>query len=165
MWISSYVISSGFSMAIKELWANKLRSTLSLIGVSFGIVCIISVLAIVGSLKKNIKDGFSEMGANTIYIEKWPYSSDDSYPWWKYSKRPHPSYNEINLIKERSSYASKIAFVLPNNSNVLFESNIVTGINCYGVTNQFSQIEHVIIQSGRFISELDFTSYLKLMRK
>ena len=56
-----------FTESVKFAWdaliKNKLRTLLSLLGISIGIFCIITVLAAVDSLKKNIDDDLAEMGA------------------------------------------------------------------------------------------------------
>ena len=65
------IISSSFKMALGELWKNKLRTFLSLFGITIGIFCIIGVLATVNSLEHNIQSEIKSMGTNTIYIDKW----------------------------------------------------------------------------------------------
>lgn len=151
-----YVIWNSFIMALQELWANKLRSTLSLVGVSFGILCIIGVLATVDSLEHNIKDGLKSVGSNTVYVEKWPWDGGNDYPWWKYAKRPDTNFDEMRPIKERSEYASAVAFVIDNASNVTYDENILTGITWYGVTDEFNQIQEILINAGRYISAPEF---------
>ena len=96
---------------------NKLRTSLSLIGISFGIFCIIGVLATVNSLQTNIQNQIKSLGSNTIYIDKWQYFHDGpDYPWWKFVNRPEPAFDEVKLIKERSSLAKNVAFLINQSS-------------------------------------------------
>jgi len=95
---------------MQELMVNKLRTSLSLIGISFGIFCIIGVLATVNSLEMNIQNQIKSLGTNTIYIDKWDYTGGPDYPWWKFVNRPAPKFEEVDFIKERSQLASKVAF-------------------------------------------------------
>src|ERR671921_2016613 len=93
------ILSSSFKMALQELAKNKLRTFLSLFGVTIGIFCIISVLATVNSLEQNIQSEIKTLGTNTIYIDKWEYNaSGPDYPWWKYVSRPYPKYDEVTEI-------------------------------------------------------------------
>src|SRR5919205_1068640 len=97
------IISSSFRLAMQELWKNKLRTFLSLFGITIGIFCIIGVLATVRSLETNIQNEVKSLGTNTIYIDKWEWSGGGpDYPWWKYAKRPSPKFEEIQQIKERT---------------------------------------------------------------
>src|SRR3954468_2340543 len=89
------IASSSFKIAMQELWKNKLRTFLSLFGVTIGIFCIIGVLATVNSLELNIQSEIKALGTNTIYIDKWEYGGGPDYPWWKYVKRPSPRIEEM----------------------------------------------------------------------
>ena len=52
---------------------NRLRTFLSLLGVTIGIVAIISVFTIVDALEKNVRDSVESLGENVVYIQKWPW--------------------------------------------------------------------------------------------
>jgi putative ABC transport system permease protein len=143
-------------MALDELRINKLRTFLSLFGVTIGIFCIIGVLATVESLKQNIQDGLKDLGTNTIYIQKWPCGGGNEFPWWKYMKRPEPKYEELKPIKERSNYAEAVAFMLFNNSNVEYKENILENVTWYGATEEFTSIQQVTVKGGRYISSSEF---------
>src|SRR6187402_1838315 len=103
-----YVFWNSLTMAMQELWANKLRSILSLVGVSFGILCIIGVLATVDSLEYSIKSGLKDLGSNTIYIQKWPWAGGGDAARWKFEKNRAADFEEAKPIKERSRYASAV---------------------------------------------------------
>lgn len=145
-------------MALQELRINKVRTFLSLFGVTIGIFCIIGVLATVQSLKKSVKDGLKDLGTNTIYVQKWPWGGGSDYPWWKYAKRPDPDYEEVKSIKDRSQYAEAVAFILFNQSNVEYKENILQNVTWYGVTEEYNQIQEVKIAYGRYISAAEFYS-------
>lgn len=67
------IITNSFGMAVQELWKNKLRTFLSLFGVTIGIFCIIGVLATVNSLQRNIQNEIESYGNNTMFIDKWEW--------------------------------------------------------------------------------------------
>ncbi len=57
-------------MALEELKHNKLRTFLSLFGITIGIFCIIGVLATIESLEAKVQGDLKKLGTNTIYITK-----------------------------------------------------------------------------------------------
>lgn len=152
------IVWNSLKMAIEELRTNKMRTFLSLFGVTIGIFCIIGVLATVQSLKQNIQDGLKDLGSNTVYIQKWPWGGGGDYPWWKYLKRPEPKYDEMKPIKTRSQYAENVAFLLFNSSNVEYKDNLLTNVTWYGATDEFNLIQEVKIGEGRYISSTEFTN-------
>ena len=88
-------------MALQEFRSNKLRTFLSLLGITFGIFCIISVLAVINSMKTTIQNDINALGSNSIFVDKWQYVNDGEYPWWRYYKRPTPKYHELKEIRDR----------------------------------------------------------------
>ncbi|HKG67461.1 MAG TPA: ABC transporter permease, partial [Segetibacter sp.] len=96
------------------------------------------------------------LGNNTIYIDKWDYGGGPDYPWWKFVKRPYPKYREMQAIKLRSSLASAVCYTMRNNGNIEYNDNILNGISCYGVTEDFNNVLTVNIEYGRYITEAEF---------
>ncbi|MFL5788339.1 MAG: ABC transporter permease [Flavisolibacter sp.] len=148
---------SSFKIAMQELRKNKLRTFLSLFGVTIGIFCIIGVLATVNSLEQNIQREIKSLGTNTIYIDKWDYSGGPDYPWWKYVKRPEPKYDEVQQIKDRTSTAEHVAFLLQSFSPVDYGDNSIENSIVYGITEEFPDIQPLEIQYGRPLSLYDYT--------
>ncbi len=152
------ILASSFRLTMQELKVNKLRTALSLIGISFGIFCIIGVLATVNSLEMNIQNQIKSLGSNTIYIDKWEYSGGPDYPWWKFVNRPVPKFDEIAAIKQRSQLASNLAFIINTNGNIEYNSYALQGVSFYGVSVEENDIQPVTIAYGRFISGNEFAS-------
>jgi putative ABC transport system permease protein len=150
------ILWNSFKMALQELKVNKLRTFLSLFGITIGIFCIIGVLATIDSLKAKIKTDLSSFGNNTIYIDKWDYSGGPEYPWWKFMKRPSMKIEEMDIIKKKSNLASNMAFFISTQSSFTQEENILKGVNIYGVTNEYKAVQSFNIGYGRYFSEADF---------
>jgi putative ABC transport system permease protein len=150
------VVQSSFKIALAEMAKAKLRTFLSLFGITIGIFCIISVLATVGSLEKNLQSEIRSLGANTIYIDKWEYSAGADYPFWKYVKRPTPRYAELEEIKTRTSTAKYAAFKISTLAVVINGSMEAERIRVYGISQDFASIQPLEIQYGRFLSEAEF---------
>jgi len=150
------IISSSFKMALDELWKNKLRTFLSLFGITIGIFCIIGVLSTVQSLEHNLQTEIKSLGTNTIYIDKWEYGGGPDNPWWKYIKRPSPKYSELGAIKERTPTAKYAAFKINTNNNVEVGDNILKDVRLYGISEEFPSIQPMDIQYGRLMTDGEF---------
>jgi putative ABC transport system permease protein len=144
-------------MSVQELSNNKLRSSLSLIGIAFGIFCIIGVLATVNSLENKVQTDIKALGTNTIYIDKWQYGGgDEDYPWWKYINRPNPKFDEVKFIKEKSSLAKHVCYFNSTNANISYENIQINNVGIYGVSEEFASIQTVDIAFGRYLNETEF---------
>jgi putative ABC transport system permease protein len=152
------IVFSSLKMALQELWKNKLRTFLSLFGITIGIFCIISVMATLGSLEHNIQNEIKAFGTNTIYVDKWDYSQGGGgqYPWWKYIKRPSPKFEQLEQIMSRTPSAKYAAFKIDRQSEVEYEDATVKDVVLYGFSEDFSNIQSVEIRYGRYISPAEF---------
>ncbi len=149
------ILGNSLRLALLELKNNKLRTTLSLLGVTFGIFCIIGVLATVTSLETNIQKDIKALGSNTIYIDKWDYSGGPDYPWWKYVNRPEPKYEEMVQLKKSTPVLDKICFVLNSNANIESGNNLLERVSYYGPTEQFVDIQPFELAAGRYFSSTE----------
>ncbi len=150
------ILISTLKLAIQELHKNKLRTFLSLFGVTIGIFCIIGVLSTVSSLEQNIQDGVKSLGTNTVYIDKWDYQGGADYPWWKYVNRPTPKMMESKILREKVGADIKVVFNFSTQSFIEYENNKLENINYHGVTSEFSEIQPLEIQYGRYLNQMEF---------
>jgi len=150
------IVWTSFKMALQEFRSNKLRTFLSLLGITFGIFCIISVLSTISSMQLAVNNDLKSFGTKTIYIDKWQYSGGPDFPWWKYVKRPVPKFEEARLLRLKVPDAEHIDFAIDNMGNVDYGDNSLTGVQYYGNTEDFDKIEQVAIGSGRYFQQADF---------
>lgn len=148
-------MGNSLRLAFLELKNNKLRTTLSLLGVTFGIFCIIGVLATVSSLEQNIQKDIKALGSNTIYIDKWDYSGGPDYPWWKYVNRPEPKFDEMLLLKQSTPLVDKISFVLDSRANLEAGNSLIERVDFYGPTEDFINIQPFELAAGRYFSSTE----------
>ncbi len=146
-----------FLMAANALWVNKLRSVLSLAGISIGIFCIVLVWTFVDSMEANINQAFEGMGQNVVYIQKWPWEFSNDYPWWKYMNRPRTNYRESLLLQERlreTPGIEEVGFMFRfYGRSIKASGNSLDHISGLGVGSEYERINKVDIEYGRFITE------------
>jgi putative ABC transport system permease protein len=148
------LIKESIFMAWHALVVNKLRTFLSLLGVTIGIFAIISVFTAVDSLESNVKGSLDQLGSNVIYVQKWPWAFGGDYPWWKYWQRPVPKYKEMDELKHRNNLAEGFCFMaFIGNATVKFKSNSVENCELSLVSHDFAQINSFNLESGRYFAE------------
>ena len=150
------IIITSLKMALQEFRSNKLRTFLSLLGITFGIFCIISVLATINSMKTAVQNDIKTLGTNTVFIDKWEYRNDNNYPWWRYYKRPTPKYEELKQLKDRVPIIANATFMTQDQSVFEYGNDMLNNTNYYGVTEDFAKIEHFNIGEGRYLQQSEF---------
>ncbi|MBN8838241.1 MAG: ABC transporter permease [Sphingobacteriia bacterium] len=151
------ILWNSFKMALQELRVNKLRTFLSLFGITIGIFCIIGVLATVDSLEANVQSQIKALGTNTIWVDKFDYSeSGGNYPWWKYYKRPSIKYAHMVFLKDNMKQAEHVAFFLANSVKAAYKDNELQNVPFYGASEDFYKIQDLKISEGRYITDAEF---------
>jgi putative ABC transport system permease protein len=161
MSIFKRIFSESLSSSFFELWNNKLRSALSLIGITIGIICIISVLSSVDSLKGNIKSSLSNLGNDVIYIQKWPWmpENNEPYKWWEYFKRPAANLNELKALQPKVSNKASTALVVMIEEQIAkYENKNIENAAVTGVTQDYQYIRNLDYENGRYFTDLEFES-------
>jgi putative ABC transport system permease protein len=154
-------IYESFRFAWKALKSNVLRTILSLLGVTIGIFAIITVLTLVDSLEKNIKDSLDFLGTGVIYIEKWPFTADNNgeYRWWDFWQRPNASYSEYKFLQANLNHQNGMAiFAIKGNMNIKRDNNSIGQVRLVGGSLGYDGVFDMNIEKGRFFNAEELES-------
>lgn len=152
------LLKESFGFAVNALRTNKLRTFLSLLGVTIGIFSIIAVLAAVDSMDKKIKDDLSDMDMNTVYLMRFSFGPSD-VPRWKREQFPDVTYEEYEHLRRSLNGVDKMSFNLfTRNENIKFEDKTVSSIRVKPSTYEFIDIEPIKVEKGRFFNESESNS-------
>jgi putative ABC transport system permease protein len=152
------LISESFGFAINALRNNKLRTLLSLLGVTIGIFSIIAVLAAVDSLDRSIKEQLSSLDKNTIYLFNNSFGPSE-IPRWKREQFPNVKYTEYEYLKSSIPDAEEMSyqiFVKPEIAK--YGSKSVSDVNVVPVSYEFIDIQKLEFTQGRFFNESESNS-------
>ncbi len=103
-----------------------------------------------------VQNDIKSLGTSAIYIDKWEYRNDSNYPWWRFIKRPIPKYEEMRLLKQTVPTLANATYVTNLNSTLEYNDDILSGLNYYGVTEDFANVQTIEIMSGRYLQQADF---------
>jgi putative ABC transport system permease protein len=158
MFLLFRLIRESFNFAFQAVVINKVRTILSLLGITIGIFCIISVFTIFDSMEIAIRKSIASLGSNVLYIQKWPWSMGGAYPWWKYWQRPEARLDDMREIQRRSTLADAVAFMVQVSKTVKFHNNYVDNVGILGVSDDFDKTWNFDLGDGRYISSTEFST-------
>lgn len=152
------VFIESFNFAINALRNNKLRTFLSLVGVTIGIFSIIAVLAAVDSLKREIEGSISGLDRNTMVLSKFSFGPS-SVPNWKLEQFPNVTYDEFQYLERNLPNLEAITYSLNVASeNIRYEDNQLDQVPIGAVTDAYYNIEDLKLSEGRFFNEAESNS-------
>ncbi len=150
------LIRESIFFAFHALSVNKLRTFLSLLGITIGIFTIILVFTVVDSLEKNVRTSVESLGENVVIIEKWPWTFGPEYPWWKYWQRPVTTFKEMEELQRRITSAEAMIFeTTMSGKTVKYGSSSVENISISAISHDFDKLKTFGITEGRYLTELE----------
>ncbi|MFN2424265.1 MAG: ABC transporter permease [Cryomorphaceae bacterium] len=152
------LLREGLYFAMNALAVNRLRTLLSLLGITIGIFAIISVFTLVDSMERSVRGSFAKLGDDTVFIERMPWgpeSGDSEYAWWKYVQRPGVKKSEYDALRRRSATAGAVTFFSNGNRPVEYGSISVENVTAVAVTEGFENFITVDVAMGRSFNLLE----------
>lgn len=141
------------AFAFHALRVNRLRTILSLLGITIGIFAIIAVFTAVDSMERKFRSSIQSLGENVLFVQKWPWTFGPDYPWWKYINRPLPKVKEANEILERGQSVDAAVFTAYVTKTLYYKTSYVENAKILTTTKGYEKVKDFDITNGRFLSD------------
>ncbi|MBN1986795.1 MAG: ABC transporter permease, partial [Prolixibacteraceae bacterium] len=155
------LIFESFSFAFGSLKANKLRTLLSLLGITIGIFAIISVFTVIDSLERFIKQSLNSLGSDMVYVQKWPWTppeGETEYPWWKYLNRPSPTLEETEELVRFGNTIDNASFFYGFSRTVQSGSDKLENATVVATSFPLYDVWNLELSQGRYFTEPEMNS-------
>jgi putative ABC transport system permease protein len=146
------LFKEGFLFAINSFIVNKLRTFLSLFGITIGIFSIISVFTVLDWMEKAIRDSIATLGDNVVYVEKFPWSFDPNLEYWKIIRWPVVSIKDYEAISKRSARAESACFAVIEPEAMRYKKIQADNIYIWAATHEFETLRSFELQDGRYFT-------------
>ncbi|HNW90012.1 MAG TPA: ABC transporter permease [Bacteroidales bacterium] len=152
------LLRESYLFAFQSIIVNKLRTILSLLGITIGIFAVITVFTIVDSMEVTIRKNIESLGNNVLFIQKWPWDFSNDYPWWKYFNRPEVRYSEMNELVKRTNSIEAVAFMISTSKNIKYLDRSVDNVSVSGVSHDYEKVFSVKLKDGRYFTPMESAS-------
>ncbi|MDQ1296332.1 MAG: putative transport system permease protein, partial [Bacteroidota bacterium] len=146
------LLNEGFLFAVNSVVVNKLRTFLSLFGITIGIFSIISVFTVLDWMEKSVHDSISSLGEKVIYVHKWPWGFNNNIKWWDIIKWPTISHDDYQAVLNRSSRAESACYSVAQPKQIKYRKNLANDVYVMAVTHEYENIRSFEIEKGRYFS-------------
>lgn len=150
------IISESILQALSQLTSNKLRSFLSLLGITIGIFCIVAVKTAVDSLENNVRGSFEKLGDDVVYISQFSWMEDPGQNFWKWRKRPNPDFDDYEVLKAKLRTTQLVSFhVFVGMKTLKYRSSSVDPVFVVGITPEYGEMFNFKFEKGRYFSSAE----------
>ena len=149
-------ITEAMRIALQSLWANKLRSVLTLLGVVIGVSSVIAVMTFVSGINTYIAEKVFNLGADVWIVNKQPNVITNVDDWIEGQRRKNLELEDYQAVRARCSSCKVVAASLAKfNGQVKFAQTSSSDTQVRGWTETMGRVYDLDVVQGRAITETD----------
>ncbi len=149
-------IVEGVRIAGQAIWANKLRSLLTTLGIVIGIASVTGMATVINGIDASFEKSLSSLGSNVLHVQVWPMGGTNQ--WWKYVNRPEIAPSVADAIDNRARFAEATMAEVDGTFPLSRGGQSLEGVDVNGVGAVYPQIQDVELREGRFFSRSEARS-------
>jgi putative ABC transport system permease protein len=146
-------IWEGLRIALTAIWANKLRSLLTTLGIVIGIASVTGMATIINGIDASFEKSLSSLGSNVLHVRVWPFGRTDA--WWKYINRPEIDPSLAETITRRSSSAVATMPEVNGTYSTSRGNQSLQDVPVNGVGAAYPRVQGLDLARGRFFSRVE----------
>ena len=149
------LFGEAFKLALQSLWANKMRTVLTLLGVVIGVASVITVVTLTNGAKRFVTDKINTYGASVVTVSKMPQTFLTVDEYLEFQKRKDVSFDDYKAILDGCKSCVSVGASRNNTGKVVYGTNSTTDTNIRGWTWTMPALSNLNIEAGRSFTEIE----------
>jgi putative ABC transport system permease protein len=145
-------VKEGLSISWAAIRANKMRSTLTTLGIIIGIVTVTLMGTAIEGLNRAFLKNISFVGADVLYVQRFDWFINSHEQWMKVQKRPIITLAQVETAAKQLTLASSYAPMVDVNERIAYQKRHSDNVDIVGTTDQFISSGGFNVGEGRFLS-------------
>ncbi|MDE1178781.1 MAG: ABC transporter permease [Edaphobacter sp.] len=142
-------------IALQSLWANKLRSILTLLGVVIGVASVIAVVTLVNGANVYVASKINKYGADTFTLSKQPQIITSYEQYTAFQKRKNILFDDYLFLSEHCRHCEQIGAQQTTTGKIVFGTQSSTDTVIRGQTWAMPEMQNLNIVQGRGFTPTD----------
>jgi len=147
--------AEGFRIALQSLWANKLRTVLTLLGVVIGVASVIAVVTLVNGANVYVATKINKQGADVFTISQQPAFTTSYKEYLKYQKRKVISLDDYRAVQSECTACLQVGAFQSTTGTIVYGAQSSTDTQIRGYTALMPEMQNLNIVEGRSLTQAD----------
>jgi len=147
--------AEGFRIALQSLWANKLRTVLTLLGVVIGVASVIAVVTLVNGANVYVATKINKQGADVFTISQQPAFTTSYKEYLKYQKRKVISLDDYRAVQNECTACLQVGAFQSTTGTIVYGAQSSTDTQIRGYTALMPEMQNLNIVEGRSLTQAD----------
>src|ERR1700682_4132595 len=148
-------IKEAVMIALQSLWANKMRTVLTLLGVMIGVASVIAVVTLVNGANTFVQTKFTSYGADVFTVSRFPPIITNSDDYQRFQKRKNILFDDYTYVKDNCKNCTGIGAQQSTKAKVVRGTQSITDCQIRGYTWQMPSLQNLNITEGRDFTDVD----------
>jgi len=144
-----------FKLALQSLWANKMRTILTLIGVVMGVASVIMVITMVNGANRYVATKLSGYGADVFQVSRMASVIFNAQDYFRYQKRKIVRIEDYGAVRDNCTDCSDVGAALGKSTNVFYNGHSSNNTEIRGYTWTMLTLNNIDIAMGRGFTPSD----------
>jgi putative ABC transport system permease protein len=149
------LFTEAIKLALQSLWANKMRTILTLLGVVIGVASVIMVVTLTNGAKQFVTSKINTYGADVVTVSKMPDTFITIEEYLEFQKRRDVTYDDYRAILSDCRYCQSLGASRQATGKVVYGNKSTTDTTIHGWTWTMPPISNLNIDSGRSFTEIE----------
>jgi putative ABC transport system permease protein len=148
-------VIDSIAIALQAIWANKLRSFMTVLGNIVAVTSIVTVVTLIQGMNGMVADAIvSDIGADSFTVQRRPpiFNEDDEE---RARNNPLITIDEATAIKRFSPLIASVAAQASQNATISYRTEEVDNAQIQGVTSSYSDFSTFSVETGRMMSQVE----------
>ena len=152
-------IAESIRIALRSLWANKLRSVLTLLGVVIGVAAVIAVVTFVSGINDYVAKKIFNLGADVFIVSKMSAVETNVDHFLEAEKRKNLDLEDYQAALEACRHCDYVGALMGGSGRVKHEEQSIDDTNIQGITPSIATILDTDLTSGRMVNDTDLNNH------
>jgi putative ABC transport system permease protein len=152
-------IAEAIRIALRSLWANKLRSVLTLLGVVIGIASVIAVVTFVSGINDYVAKKIFNLGADVFIVSKMSAVETNVEHFLEAEKRKNLELEDYQAVADACRHCDYVGALIQTTGKVKHEEQAINDTNIQGITPSIATIVDTDLTAGRMINDTDLDNH------
>ena len=155
-------IAEAIRIALRSLWANKLRSVLTLLGVVIGIASVIAVVTFVSGINDYVAKKIFNLGADVFIVSKMSTVETNADNFLEAEKRKNLELEDYQAVQEACRHCDYVGALMSGSGKVKHDEQSINDTTIQGLTPSMATILDTDLTAGRMVNETDMDNHLQV---
>ncbi len=153
-------IAEAIRIALRSLWANKLRSVLTLLGVVIGVGAVIAVVTFVSGINDYVAKKIFNLGADVFIVQKTSAIETNPERFLEQEKRKNLELEDYLAVRDACSHCDAVGSELDTSGKVKRNEQSIENTTIQGITPSMAVIHDTDLAYGRMLNDTDLDNHL-----